>query len=400
MGDGGWSTWSDEEDDWDCGGATAPAAVGGLNLAAQLSRDPVLNQLGGVLQVVNESNAEAPPQDPDFGGQWHPPQRGRFKGSNRRGGGDDDNAAATDNDGAHGEGTTPQQQQQLPQQPRRRYPAPRPPRRDSNLDVGLNRLRGGMENRVFVSSLPFRVFEDELEEFFAKFGAVKTCQVIRERAKRSQRRHHHDDVSYWSKGMGFVQFEDAEGMNAALTATPEQLRLDGRQINVAEARQMKGKRGMGDNGSGDGGGDGGNDANCREETEGNGDETEVIKKKPEQHETDDKSLADATSALKLCTGAVDNTPEDEGEIHGSDAGSWFGRLPDHLLVKIFGLLPVREKVKSELVSKRWRRLARESWASLTEFILPDYPGAFAFRTLMDDRTFMRYKVMRYIVINI
>ena len=95
--------------------------------------------------------------DPDFGGVWHP--HGRAKGKID---------AVVGVEGAASGG--------------RRYPRPRRPRPDCNVDFGLNRRRGGLEHRAFVSQLPFEVFEEELHEFFeTRFGPVKTCQVVRER---------------------------------------------------------------------------------------------------------------------------------------------------------------------------------------------------------------------------
>ena len=67
----------------------------------------------------------------------------------------------------------------------------------------------------------------------------------------------------------------------------------------------------------------------------------------------------------------------------------FHRLPDAVVVKIFDQLTLKEKVRVELVSKRWRRLAIASWASLTRFILPDYSGLYGFRAKFDDLTFIK-----------
>ena len=322
----GWSTWSDDDDNgWDGGNEDN-------SLRNDLSNDPVLNQHNLVL------NAEPTQPDPDFGGEWRP--RGRLRGKPANGFADESDGRNDDED----------------EERRRSYRHPRPPRRDCNVDFGLNKRRGGNDNSVFVRNLPWQVFEQELDRFFSKFGRVKTCQVIRERAPH----HRHSDApAFHSKGYGFVKFEDEEGMNAALQAASDDLLLGGRQIVVTRDR---GRRGEAANSRHDNGTEAGNDDDAGDLA---------------TQENDDGS----TDALSEATSAV--------TISDSSSPPTFDHLPEVVVVRIFDCLSLREKVRLERVSKRWQRLARLSWASITEFVLPDYPGVYSFRTMIDDRQFMK-----------
>ena len=78
---------------------------------------------------------------------------------------------------------------------------------------------------IFVSSLSFRARREDLEELFAPFGEVSSARII------TDRRLHR------SKGYGFVEMKDEDGMKAieALNGTEHM----GRTINVAVATSAR-----------------------------------------------------------------------------------------------------------------------------------------------------------------
>ncbi|MBD3329159.1 RNA-binding protein [Candidatus Dojkabacteria bacterium] len=80
-----------------------------------------------------------------------------------------------------------------------------------------------MSNKLFVGNLSWDVTDESLAEFFSQVGTVVEAKVIIDRMKNR------------SKGFGFVTMSSEEEAKAAI----EQLNgkeLDGREINVAEAR--------------------------------------------------------------------------------------------------------------------------------------------------------------------
>ena len=95
-----------------------------------------------------------------------------------------------------------------------------------------------MARKLYVGGLSYSTTEDGIREEFAKFGAVESVSVIRDR------------YSDRSKGFGFVEMSsDSEADEAirGLNGTT----LDGRQIIVNYARERV------DRGGGGGGGGGG-----------------------------------------------------------------------------------------------------------------------------------------------
>jgi cold-inducible RNA-binding protein len=91
-----------------------------------------------------------------------------------------------------------------------------------------------MARKLYVGGLSFNTTEDQLREAFAKFGAVESATVIRDR------------YSDRSRGFGFVEMlsdseaeEAIRGLNGTL--------LDGKQITVNYARERPegGGRGRG-----------------------------------------------------------------------------------------------------------------------------------------------------------
>lgn len=76
---------------------------------------------------------------------------------------------------------------------------------------------------IFVGSLPYRLKEAQLSEYFEEYGNVTSVKIVTDRE------------SGRSKGFGFVEMENDEEANAAIEAL-NGYEVDGRNIVVNEAR--------------------------------------------------------------------------------------------------------------------------------------------------------------------
>jgi RNA recognition motif-containing protein len=97
---------------------------------------------------------------------------------------------------------------------------------------------------IYVGNLSFDTTDDSLRAAFATHGAVDSARVITDRE------------SGRSRGFGFVEMSDDGEANAAMGAINGTM-LDGREVNVNEARPREDRRGGGGGGGGYGGGGGG-----------------------------------------------------------------------------------------------------------------------------------------------
>ena len=91
--------------------------------------------------------------------------------------------------------------------------------------------------KLHVGGLAYSVTDDELKDFFAEVGEVKSAVIIKDKFN-----------DYRSKGFGFVEFENADDAKAAIDKLSGQ-ELKGRAIVVNEAiekpREDRGSRGGG-----------------------------------------------------------------------------------------------------------------------------------------------------------
>ena len=104
----------------------------------------------------------------------------------------------------------------------------------------VNWERRDMSKKLFVGGLSWNTNDDGLQQAFEEYGEVLEAKVITDRD------------SGRSRGFGFVTFSDGADADAAV----EQMNgteLDGRTLNVNEARE----RSRGGSGGGGGGGRGG-----------------------------------------------------------------------------------------------------------------------------------------------
>jgi len=93
-----------------------------------------------------------------------------------------------------------------------------------------------MARKLYVGGLSYDTTEDQLREAFAKFGAVESATVIKDR------------YSDRSKGFGFVEMSSNSEAEEAIRSLNGTL-LDGRQITVDHARERP-ERGGGRGGYG------------------------------------------------------------------------------------------------------------------------------------------------------
>lgn len=96
---------------------------------------------------------------------------------------------------------------------------------------------------IFVGNLSFQTTQDELYSAFANYGTVERVNIITDRD------------SGQSRGFAFVEMSDSAQANAAINAL-NGAQLNGRALNVNEARPREGGNGGGNRGGG--GGYGGN----------------------------------------------------------------------------------------------------------------------------------------------
>lgn len=77
--------------------------------------------------------------------------------------------------------------------------------------------------KIFVKNIPFDTTEDQLTEFFSRFGNVTKSELMKK-----------DNGN--SLGLGFVEFASAEDKKNVLMASRDELIIDGRTLDVKEAK--------------------------------------------------------------------------------------------------------------------------------------------------------------------
>ena len=94
-----------------------------------------------------------------------------------------------------------------------------------------------MGKKLFVGGLPWGVTDARLSEVFSEFGQVREAKVIMDR-----------DTGR-SRGFGFVSFDSDADADRAI-ATMNGADLDGRTVNVNEAKEREQRGGGGGGGGG------------------------------------------------------------------------------------------------------------------------------------------------------
>jgi len=105
-----------------------------------------------------------------------------------------------------------------------------------------------MAKRLYVGNLAYGVTSEDLQELFEQHGIVRSAQVLSDRETGR------------SRGFGFVEMDNDDDGDAAIAAL-DGADLQGRRLNVNEAKPREpgggGRGGYGGGGGGYGGGGGG-----------------------------------------------------------------------------------------------------------------------------------------------
>lgn len=101
-----------------------------------------------------------------------------------------------------------------------------------------------MGKKLYVGNLPYSVDDQALQDAFSSFGSVTSARVITDRETGR------------SKGFGFVEMDSDDAASQAIEKMNGQP-LEGRNINVSEARPQEPRQGGGGGRGGGAGGGGG-----------------------------------------------------------------------------------------------------------------------------------------------
>ena len=101
-----------------------------------------------------------------------------------------------------------------------------------------------MAKRLYVGNLAYGVTSEDLQEAFEQFGIVRSAQVLVDRETNR------------SRGFGFVEMDNDDDGDAAIAGL-DGTDLQGRRLNVNEAKPREPGGGGGRGGYGGGGGGGG-----------------------------------------------------------------------------------------------------------------------------------------------
>lgn len=97
---------------------------------------------------------------------------------------------------------------------------------------------------LYVGNLPYRMTDDQLRQEFEQYGQVASCTIIMDKATGQ------------SKGFGFLEMPSREEAEAAITGLNGR-EIQGRRLNVNEARPRENSGGGGYRSAGGPGGGGG-----------------------------------------------------------------------------------------------------------------------------------------------
>ncbi len=97
--------------------------------------------------------------------------------------------------------------------------------------------------KLYVGNLSYSSSENSLRDFFADYGPIVSVKIIM------------DNMSGQSRGFGFVELEDNDKADQAISALDGQA-LEGKNLKINEARPQTERSGFGGGGSRGGGGGG------------------------------------------------------------------------------------------------------------------------------------------------
>jgi len=83
-----------------------------------------------------------------------------------------------------------------------------------------------MAKKIYVGNLSYSTTEDRLNDLFTQYGTVVSVNIIKDR------------YTDQSKGFGFVEMEEDDSAEAAISALNNS-EFDGRELRVSEAHERK-----------------------------------------------------------------------------------------------------------------------------------------------------------------
>ena len=93
-----------------------------------------------------------------------------------------------------------------------------------SADAKKNAPKDDFDTSVFVGNLPYVVSEEDVRTTFAKYGTILNVRLVR------------DPKTYMGKGIGYVQFADAQMMKEAIEAD---IKFKGRDLRLKRATDPK-----------------------------------------------------------------------------------------------------------------------------------------------------------------
>jgi RNA recognition motif-containing protein len=113
---------------------------------------------------------------------------------------------------------------------------------DYENDIGQRQTRPECVMNIYVGNLSFNTTEEQLRQAFEGYGEVKSVAIIS------------DKFTGESRGFAFVEMPDKDAATAAINGVNGQ-ELNGRKLNINEARPRTDRPDRGGGGGGRGGGD-------------------------------------------------------------------------------------------------------------------------------------------------
>lgn len=83
-----------------------------------------------------------------------------------------------------------------------------------------------MAKKLYVGNISYSTTEDQLEDLFSQYGTVLNVNIVTDRYTNR------------SKGFGFVEMEEDDAAQAAISAINGN-EMDGRELRVDEARERR-----------------------------------------------------------------------------------------------------------------------------------------------------------------
>ncbi|XP_067649711.1 putative RNA-binding protein EEED8.10 [Haliotis asinina] len=178
----------------------------------------------------------------------------------------------------------------------------------------------GLQQKVFVGNVGYRVSWQQLKDFFSKFGKVTYVHVVKDHLKKRPR------------GIAFVSFATKEEADSVLQASREELVLEGRNLRVHRAEESK--------------------RTTFKKFTG------IPELTPEAGDTSMPTVAETNS-------------QSDPYMMPSSTGININDLCDELLLYIMSFLSIKGRLTLERVCHRWRHLSLQTWLTVKSLHFKD-----------------------------